>query len=239
MLTRTVSLVAVLLISTAGLVEGQRPNHPEGSPAAVADSFLTRLARKDFDGAAEYVDAGSLDEFRRAQIASMRSADSIQKSPRAFRDVPPAVAEYFEAQARRADSTHGSRIWQEFGVKSVDEVEAMNPREVFARWLESQHPETQIARAMQAAGRDSLRPQLMAVIGTVQNPVVLGAVTHGDSAAYALFKNSMPSAYVSPPDVLPLRLTRAGWRLHAEEAAAAIRGGMCSFGFAIMDVEEP
>ena len=239
MLTRTTIVFGTLLISNTGLVDAQRAPHPVGSPAAVADSFLTRIARKDFLGATDLTDSASLAAFHREQISLLWLTDSLQKvPPRPRTDVPPAVAEYYEIQQRKFEATYGSHVEREFGVKTLAEVERMTPRELLARLLSNQHPETQLAYALRAQGRDSLAPEILTAFGGIRTPRVIGTVLASDSLAYALFQDDTGDAGAGP-QVLPVRRTRDGWRLRASDAAFTMRGGSCSFGFAMMDSEEP
>lgn len=217
---------------------GQTPQQLPDSPAAVADSFLSRIARKEFMRAVELVDPASLEEFRRAHIASLRFQDSAEKIPVPRRtDIPPVVAAYFEAEAARYRVVAGSEVERQFGVATVAEVERMSATEVFARWLESEHPDTQMRRALRAQGRDSLAGVVLPMIGVPRSPTVLGAVIVSDTLAYALFGEMPRQPQLLEPGVLPLRLTAAGWRVPAAEAEMAIRNGMCSIGFSLVETE--
>lgn len=238
MLRQPIVVFAAMFLAPAGVLESQAPVHPVGSPAAVADSFLTRIARKDFGRAVELVDSASLEEFKRASIASLRLQDSVEKMPVPRRtDVPPAVAAYLEAQAARYRIVAGPEVERQFGVRTVADVERMSAAEVFARWIESEHPDTQMRQALRAQGRDSLAGVILPMIGLPRSPTVLGAVKISDSLAYVLFGEASHQPRNLEPGVLPLRLTATGWRVPAAEAGMAIRDGMCSMGFSLVETE--
>ncbi len=221
-----------------GAALGQTSGQPPLSPAAVADSFLSRIARKEFGRAVELVDSASLQEFKRARIASLRFQDSAEKIPMPRRtDVPPAVAAYFEAEAARYRLVAGPEVERQFGVPTVADVERMSAAEVFARWLEAEHPDTKMRQALRAQGRDSLAGVILPMTGLPRSPTVLGAVTISDSLAYVLFQEMSHQPQFLEPGVLPLRRTAAGWRVPAAEAEMAIRDSMCSFGFSLVETE--
>jgi hypothetical protein len=235
---RVFGVVFACLVFFSDAALGQTPEQPLLSPAAVADSFLSRIARKEFRRAVELVDSASLEEFKRTSIASLRLQDSVEKMPVPRRtDVPPAVAAYFEAQAARYRLVAGPEVERQFGVRTVADVERMSAAEVFARWLESEHPDTQMRQALRAQGRDSLAGVILPMIGLPRSPTVLGAVTISDSLAYVLFQEMSRQLQSLEPGVLPLRRTAAGWRVPAAGAESAIRGGMCSIAFSLVETE--
>lgn len=209
------------------------------SPAAVADSFLSRMAREDFLGATGLVDSASMEAFRVLRLASARSRDSLQTVVRQRpNDLPPAVADWLEANRRRVRDVYGSDLEREFGVSTIAELERMTARALFASWLAAQHPEAEFRR-MRALNDDPRARELPAIMLKARAPVVLGIVSASDSLVYALFHGE-PEVYdPSLPSVLPVRLTPAGWRIPAEEAEMAIANGMCSIGFAIVADELP
>lgn len=231
-------LLALLAGAPAG-ARGQVSTHPAGSPAAVADSFLSMIARKEFVRATEFVDSASLEGFRHSRLRNLRLQDSMEKShPRPRRtDLPPAVADYFEAQMKKHQEDAGSYIQREFGVSSIAELERMTGAQVFARWLESQHPETQLRHMLRMHGKDSLALSFVPAAGYPRTPLVVGAVAASASLAYAIFHDSLAAPPGISPRVLPLRLFRAGWRLDATEAEVAIIDGMCMIGFAMVEDE--
>lgn len=233
-----VSVMMVSFVPAGAHAQAALP--PPSMAAAVADSFLSRTARMDFKGATDLVDPSSLEEFRRTQVDNLRLQDSLEKLPeRGNRDLPPAVAEYFAAQARKFRSEFGSPLELEFGVKSIAEAESMSGPELFARWLESQHPETRFRNAVRAQHRDSLPSAVIAAMMTVRSPRVLGAMLASDSVAYALFQEAGTEPSPLGPQLLPLRLTKAGWRLDAVEAQHAIHGISCTFGVSVEAEKEP
>lgn len=227
----------VLLFTIALCAPSQAGSQTSGeSPAAVADSFLSRFARKDFLGATKLVDSASMEDFRVASVRSARSSDSLQGAePQRRSEVPPAVAEYLEAQARRARDAYGSHLEREFGVSTVAELERMGASGVFARWLEGQHPETEFRRAV-ALSTESRARALPSIVMQAPDPIVLGTVAASDSLAYAVFYGG-PGTSSGLPSVLPVRLTSIGWRIRADEAEMAIINGVCSIGFAVLEAD--
>lgn len=207
-----------------------------GSPAAVADSFLARIARKDFLGATMLVDSASMEEFKASSVQSQRLNDSLLKTVRPRRtDVPLAVADWLEAEARKWRS-QGSGLERDFGVSSVAELERVPAKEVFARWLTARHPEIEFER-MRASSTDPRARDLPKVVMRARVPTVFGTVAASDSLAYAVFFDADRSSGPGP-SILPVRLTPVGWRIPAAEAEMAIINGMCSIGFAILEADE-
>lgn len=230
--------LALLAFALCAAAPAQGQTLPE-SPAAVADSFLSRLARKDFPGATQLVDSASMEDFKVSRVASARSRDSLETAVQQPRtDVPPAVAEWFEANRRRAREVSGSDLEREFGVSTVGELERMTAKELFAGWLAAQHPEAEFER-MRAPSSDPRARELPAVVLKSREPSILGTVIASDSVAYALFHGGDDVAAGSLPSVLPVRLTPAGWRIPAHEAEMAISNGMCAIGFSIVVDELP
>lgn len=230
--SRDLALLAFAL-SAAAPAAGQ--TIPE-SPAAVADSFLSRMARKDFLGATELVDSTSMEDFRVSRIESAPSEDSLQKRTRQRRtDVPPAVAEWLEATARNSRDAYGSYLERELGVSTLAELERLTAREVFARWLAARHPETEFER-MRDMSDDPRVSELPSLAVKGRAPLLLGTVTATDSLAYAVFHDSESTGPL--PAVLPVRLTSGGWRIPAGDAEMAIVNGICSISFAIVDADE-
>lgn len=226
------ALIAIALCAAAPAPGQALPE----SPAAVADSFLSRMARQDFPGATELVDSTSMEVFRMSSIQSARSEDSLRKVVRQRRtDVPPAVAEWLEATARNSREVYGSYLERELGVSTVAELERLTAREVFARWLAARHPGTEFER-MRAMSNDPRVRELPSLLVKGRAPILLGTVTASDSLAYAVFHDSESTGPM--PSVLPVRLTPHGWRIPAVEAEMAIVNGMCSIGFAILDADE-
>lgn len=205
------------------------------SPAAVADSFLARFARKDFLGATELVDPASMEHFHAASLLSARLNDSVQRAvPPRRTDVPPAVADWLESQRRSGGDAYADFFEREFGVATVAELERLTPREVFARWLAARHPEAEFARMVRA---DPRARELPPIVMQARAPMILGTVAASDSLTYAVFQHQgAPTGTL--PSLLPIRLTATGWRIPAGEAEMAIHRGVCSIGFAIVDGEE-
>lgn len=230
--------LALLALALCAAAPARGQTLPE-SPAAVADSFLSRLARKDFPGAAQLVDSASMEDFKVSRVASARSRDSLETAvPQPRADLPPAVAEWFEANRRRAREVSGSDLEREFGVSTLGELERMTAKELFSRWLAAQHPEAEFER-MRALNDDLRARKLPAIVLKGRAPVILGTVSASDSLVYALFHGE-PEVPIAPlPSVLPVRLTPAGWRIPAQDAEMAISNGMCTIGFSIVEDELP
>lgn len=226
------ALVALALCAAAPAPSQTLP----ASAAAVADSFLSRMAREDFIGATELVDSASMEAFRASRLHSARSEDSLSKRARQRRtDVPPAVADWLEATARNARDVYGSYLERELDVSTIAELERLTAREVFARWLAARHPATEFER-MRAMSSDPRATELSLLRLEGRAPSLLGTVTASDSLAYAVFHDSESTGPL--PAVLPVRLTLSGWRIDAGEAEMAIVNGMCSISFAILDADD-
>lgn len=220
-------LVAILSVAMvpAG-ASGQESRQAEARQAgarqaaeAVARDLFLALKETRWDEATALMHRDVLTSFRERTLrfarvdAEQARSDTVWEPYPNDPDMPEAVAEWFEAKAREAAEQYESHLEQVYEVPSVEALEALSPRDLFARFLAANDPvaimrlymsEEDLPRLEDRSVETFLRPS--------RSP--LGSIMEGDSVVYVVYSvRHGPSTHDDRRvAVLPMELTGDGWR---------------------------
>ncbi len=196
------------------------PN-PAEDAAQAARTLFRALVEERWEDAAGLVHPETLQEFRESHLENARHMlererpESAEDLMRREPGMPRVVAEY---QANR--SAEMQRMYpppavaEGFArVESLAELEALSPREMFARFLEAADWRYRAARQIERAG-GTITPEQRAVLPRNRHQV-LGAVPDGEAVAYVVYRIiHLDDDADSPREVQTLRMERTseGWR---------------------------
>lgn len=220
-----------------------REPDPVAAAVAVVREAFDALERKDWDGAARLIDPQVLAEFKRMQVEQYRLRRQMEEQGQpvhAYRDatMPPAVAEWFEQQAAKRREPIEVSLSEHFGVGSIEELEALAPQQVAARWLASNDPEAALRRHLerQLRAQDSA---LAARIDPERAPLprwryrVLGGVREAETEVYVLYRVVHEHEGAAPSSggfgIVPVIAAADGWRLRADPTHLSFAGPNMTF----------
>jgi len=192
----------------------------QSSPREAAAGFLEAWNARRWAETARLLDLDLFDRFRRDFIARARRQPdegpqpTVEELLRNNPDMPREAAEYQirmmrEQQRRFADPTP----FEFARVASATALRALPVEEAAARWLESRDPQWQVRMQYEQAG--CTPPADLADIPLPRRRLI-GVVSDGDSATYALFKEDRgdegaPAWVGGDVSVMELALRRGRW----------------------------
>jgi len=163
-------------------------------PLTVFGEASAALARRDWRTLAALCDPWSLSQFQQ-QIVSQYGPrpDVTRVTADTFRhfhpDMPQAVAEYQVAQHRKREQERRLRIDDEIsGVTSYEELVALTPTELFARWLEAHSLGAQVTRLLRQYPRVAESPEASVSAIGERSLEALGVVRDGEWA-YVVYRD--------------------------------------------------
>ena len=236
------SRAAVAAAFCCTLTDGSPALAQEADPIAAAVAVVREafdaLERRDWDSAARLIDPQVLAEFKRVQVEQYRLRQRMEEQGQpvhAYRDttMPPAVAEWFEQQAAKHREAIEVSLSEHFGVGSIQELEALTPQQMAARWLASNDPEVALRRDFER----ELRAQdsaLAARMDPERVPLprwryrVLGGVREVETLVYVLYRVVHEHEGAAPSfggiGVVPVTAAADGWRLRADPLHLSFAG---------------
>jgi len=229
--TVLVALIPVL-IPAVGLMAQARN---ERSVRAVVDSFFAAVAREEWDSAATFIDLPRFEPILKQQIASARGAlpqppVTAEQLMTSDSTMPRAVAEW---EADRANRFHSQQPFDDYsyqfaGVTSQHMLFSLTLSDALARWIAAQDARVQIREMWRRAGcaLGNLPPA-----PPVAKPTMLAIAFRDDSTALVIHSDDRFGGQTYMPDerVVPVRLTRSGWRIEPRDDL--LRPHNMSFGF--------
>lgn len=187
------------------------------SAEGVARAVLTALEEKRWADASALADPADLARFCEHHLELARTFEETPgltaQDLRALRpELPSEVAEWFAGEQARDRERLGPHVAREFaGVRSLAELKALAPAEMFARWLQAQDPDYQMERQLNAAGQGTAAPPVRV---TRQ---VIGHITEQDGLVHVLYRTAWPGSAADSPSELAVitvrRLGNGSWRL--------------------------
>jgi hypothetical protein len=215
----------------------------------VVRELFTALDERRWIDATAFIDHRVLQRFRDQAVAAARSErESREQARRSHEewyppDTPPEVRAWLEQQRTTnlewtADQT--SDLSNEFaGIHTIEELESLEPAELFARHLEATDLRTafdnEVARHGVELPADEAARTARALAA---RRTVIGAITQSDSVVYVVYRTHrahLPEARV--PVVATVRRTEDGWRLTqaAEDPALFFTAGWAGYqAFSVM-----
>ena len=141
------------------------------SPVGVVESVLRGFSSENWIGVADLFDEGSLSEFRRNVLWRY----SIP-TPRLDVD--------------QSTSDPVMRLREELPrISSIEELELLPPRQLYAVWLESHSPRAQVNRLVESGQVSRTRAEkVLPSIVSNWNYTVIGVVMDGDTVAHVLYR---------------------------------------------------
>jgi hypothetical protein len=244
MTSRTARLLLALPLFSATMIESadaQVPSPGAAAEAVVRSAFEAMDAKRWMDAAA-LVDPDALSRFRDWRIEHVREMERMRSTPPEQRygpDTPPEVVAWFEekrAKAEEAERRSGFMLPGEFArVESLEELEALSPKELFARYLEARDPREQFEQARKAAGRELPGAVVKQADAAVQaQRTVIGSTVENDSTVYVVYRTRLGNRPWEEPDriaVTTVRRTPQGWRMRTGAHDEGLFSN--SFGFAV------
>ena len=216
----------------------------QDTPEAAARAYFDALRGQRWGEAAALVDSAAVLRFRRQRIEFARMERNPPRLTEEFLrrmdpKMPECVARYQVEQSRRGEAEALERMRELLpGVSTPEEVEALPPRELVARYLRSEDPRVQeeVAVRMGLAARPELKDSLARAgfriprdsFPSVRRTVV-GSVREGDTLAYVLFRSGLgmgEGREITRMQVLPMVRRGAVWRI-----ASVDREGDTDFTF--------
>lgn len=152
-------------------------------------------------------------------------------------NMPEAVAAWFEEQGLKQLAAFDPL--RPYGVASIDELEALSPREFFVRHLEAEDPRVEVRVQMEAQGKEppaAVTAQLDAAFRP--SHCVVGSVAENDSTVLVLVRRGVGPALEAMPGwgreltVLTVRRDGEEWRIWPTNGQLDPFAGF-SFGIAI------
>lgn len=234
-LTR-VLLVAILFtaMATAGASAQNRPQTGAQEAAeAVARGLFLALQETRWDDATALVHPDVLRSVREETLEGARwhteqaDSDSTSTVHPKDPDMPEAVAEWFEAQAREYEAQYESHLEQVYGVRSVEALDTLSPHDLFAKVLAASDPVAMMRLFTPEEDWPLLEdPSVAASFRPSRH--VLGSIMEGDSVAYVVY--SVRHGLRAPDDrglaVLPIARTEDGWRARLDPSDLLRAGPM-------------
>jgi len=215
-----------------------READPVTAAVAVVREAFDALERRDWESAARLIDPQVLAEFKRLQVEHYRLQRRMEEQGQpvpAYRDttMPPAVAEWFEQQAAKHREPIEVSLSERFDVGSIEELEALTPQQMAARWLASNDPEVALRRDLER----ELRAQDSAVAARIDPERVslprwryrvLGGVREAETEVYVLYRVVHEHEGAAPSSggigVVPATAAAEGWRLRADPLHLSFAG---------------
>src|SRR5688572_14525990 len=144
------------------------------SPVGVVESVLRGFNSENWIGVADLFDEGSLSEFRRNILWR-------NSTPRRKLDVEADKASDPVMRLREELPT----------ISSIEELELLPPRQLYAVWLESHSPRTQVNKLVVSGQVSRTRAEtVLPSIVTNWNYTVIGVVMDGDRVAHVLYRGN-------------------------------------------------
>jgi hypothetical protein len=183
------ALIAAAFLVDTGLMA-------QSKPAAAATAFFNAMTAGEWRRAARLVDPEALAETRNIELGMLASWGEARPDLQRLKDGGMQGISFGGELDMSLVEKHRDLVVDLFGVRTLGEVAALSPEELFARSLEaSTHP---IVRGERA----DLGPLTYRVIGTVQET---------DSVAHVLYRSTSPNmSYDDPWHVAVLRAVRRG-----------------------------
>jgi hypothetical protein len=199
------TLIAAALLPDAGLMA-------QSKPADAATAFFNALTAGEWRRAARLVDPDALAEARTIELGMLVSWAEARPDLQRIKDGGMQGISFGGELDTSLLKKHRDLIVDLLGVRTLGEVAALSPEELFARSLEaSTHPLVRGERA-------NLRPPTYRVIGIVQET---------DSVAHVLYRMTSPDvSYEDPWHVAVLRAVRRGdqWLVRPDRELAMFSG---------------
>lgn len=228
--------MAAAFLQVGGVSPPAAAQAPSGEAAeaagaeAVARAAIAALAEARWADVADLVHPVALERIRTSALGAARTEERHRDTEFVIRrDMPEAVAEWFDEQARKYREEYGSPLEARYGVASIEELEALSPRDFFSRWLESNDPIVQLRANVPEVEQAALdHPGIRAHFRVERE--VIGSVVEGDSVAHVMYRpRSGPLGPVgSPldeaPGVLTLRRVADRWALWPTDQPTSLFG---------------
>jgi hypothetical protein len=244
-----------LLLAALPLLAATMPGSADAqsrSPADVAEavvrSAFEAMDEKRWQDAAALIDPETLDRFRTAKIDSARARARYYSEPAAQcydRAMPPEVVAWFEEQRMRQEEAQrraGASCLDDFArTASLEELEALDPTELFARYLEARDPREQFERMASVTGTE-MSPEVAEEARLVMRTrrAVIGSTTEDDSTVHVVYRTHGFGEGDDEPGqvmVLTARRTPQGWRIHsgAQDPQLFSELGWFAYGVDLVD----
>lgn len=191
-------LLANAVFNTAAAAQ----QSPAPGPATVVRAAFSALASQRWSDVAALVHPEALRQFRQEQLHfATEWHDARTQEPVGDSTDPRAVREYLAKQWNEAMSSRDPETVGFARVKSLEELRALNPSEIFARWLEGHHP----------------RPQDYAGgVAPTWIRTVVGTIAETDSMAHVVYRVQVELGGRLAPaemEVVTLRHIAGAWRI--------------------------
>jgi hypothetical protein len=168
-------------------------------PIALFEETTRRFNAEDWDGVADLCDAASLSAFRRDLLERYTSAPRVtapftpEDYLKHYPDMPREVAEY-NAKQHQQRGEPLRRLREDMPrINSLEELQALNARGLYAAWLQNQSPRVQIEKQL-AAGLASPQAaeRALAQIGDFYSYRPIGMVMDGERISHVLYQGGPP-----------------------------------------------
>lgn len=170
---------------------------PRAAAEAVARAALEALDARDWSHAAELVHPEALDAIRRQTISRLRDELRIREEPRQWPrnpNMPEPVAAWFEEEGLKQLAAYDPL--REYRVTSIEELEALSPREFFVRHLEAGDPRTKVRVQMEAQGKEPPADAMLDAAFRMRHSVV-GSLVEADGTVLVVVRRGL----VEMPDL--------------------------------------
>lgn len=191
------------------MVEGRAPAE---SPEDVVRRVIAALNAGNWHFVADSADGGSLERFRRFELALLRAQmgrppTTPEELAEAIPGAADAVLEWFMDQDAAAAAR--ARRWPSglMGVEDVDDLEGVPAADLFTRWLAASY---EGAVPWQVAPPQPPRLNRR-VIGSIRD------VRGGELLAYVVYQKGDDPRSGAPVTLTTVRSTPAGWRIDATD----------------------
>jgi hypothetical protein len=210
------------LCAGTGPVAAQRVD-PAREPRAIVDSFIAATNLERWADAVAFLDLPSFLRFFEERVNTARAAlpqpeVTVEELMAEDSTLPRAVAEWQVAKSRELAKQYPfGDFSEEFaGITSFRALQALEPAEAAARWLQAEDPRAAFRRAIASAKCPQSFPDSIRTLSVLQVRT-LGAALTDDTTAYVLVADGLETGddplYSRPPHLILVRRTRVGWRI--------------------------
>lgn len=191
----------VLLASAVFNTAAGAQQSPAQTPATVVGAAFSALASQRWSDVAALVHPEALRQFREEQLHFATEWHDARTSEPVGDTASRAAREYLARQWNEAMSSRDPETVGFARVKSLEELRALSPSEIFARWLEGHHP----------------RPQdYPGGVAPTWIRTVVGTIAETDSMAHVVYRVQVNRGGRLAPaemEVVTLRHSAGAWRI--------------------------
>jgi hypothetical protein len=189
-----------------------------GAEAVVRTAFAEIEAMR-WGAVAALVHPVALEKFRAWQVERARDLERYDNEVSRAPEMPPEVVAWFEAQRKKQEAyweEYGPRLSHSFaGVETLEQLESLSAKELFARHLQAHDPREQALRQARLMGEElpitGLESELI-----VDERVVVGSVVEDDSTTQVIYRTRSKldrEGDEGRAAVVTVRRAPEGWRI--------------------------